>query len=85
MLKPEHHKTFNKVVGGLKAVKAVTNALGTSPTETPDVKYKKENTQTIKGKGEKEGKKSTGNKPKAGTPGTTVDVQLDENGYQTDY
>ena len=80
MLDPKHNKTLNKVIAGAKAGKVITNLLGTSPTETPDVEYKKENTSKFKGKGDK--KK---NKPKAGTPGTTVDVQLDENGYQTDY
>ena len=69
MLKPEHEKKLKYAAKGLKAVKAISNALGTKPTDTPEVDTK------IK----KKFKKS-----KAGTPGTDVAVEIDDDGYLKD-
>ena len=55
-------------VKALKVTKAVANTLGTKPTPTPDVKVTK-------------AKKFEPKKPKAGTPGTDVPVELDEAGH----
>ena len=40
MLKPEDEEKLKYAAKGLKAVKAISNALGTSPTATPDVDTK---------------------------------------------
>ena len=40
MLKPEHEKKLKYAAKGLQAVKAVSNALGTKPTDTPEVDTK---------------------------------------------
>ena len=67
MLKPKQLEQLRTGAKVLKGVKAVSNALGTSPTDTPDV-----NTTTPKKYGEDDG--TTGNNQ------SESDYKLDENG-----
>lgn len=62
MLKPDQVKKLKHVAKGLKGIKAVSNALGTSPTATPDV-----DTKTTKkfnpGDGNGDSKDNSGDRP----------------------
>jgi len=66
MLKPDQEKKLKYVAKGLKGVKAISNALGTKPTATPDVDTK------ISGTYDNDG--STGNNQ------SESDYTIDENG-----
>ena len=66
MLNPDQEKKLKYVAKGLKGVKAISNALGTKPTATPDVDTK------IGGTYDNDG--STGNNQ------SESDYKLDENG-----
>ena len=67
MLSPENENKVKYAAKGLKAVKAISNALGTSPTATPDVDTKVSKTYDNDGA-------TTGNKP------SDREYRLDENG-----
>ena len=67
MLNPENEKKLKYAAKGLKGIKAIANALGTSPTATPDVDTKISKTYDNDGS-------TTGNKP------SDRDYKIDENG-----
>ena len=67
MLSPENEKKVKYAAKGLKGIKAIANALGTSPTATPDVDTKVSKTY------DKDGA-TTGNKP------SDREYRLDDNG-----
>jgi hypothetical protein len=67
MLNPDQEKKLKYVAKGLKGVKAISNALGTKPTATPDV-----DTKTSSGTYDGDG--STGNNQ------SESDYKIDENG-----
>ncbi len=67
MLSPENENKVKYAAKGLKAVKAISNALGTSPTATPDLDTKVSKTYDNDGS-------KTGNKA------SNREYRLDENG-----
>lgn len=67
MLKPKDEEKLKYVAKGLKGIKAISNALGTSPTATPDV-----DTKITKKYGDDDGT--------TGDNSGTRDYKLDENG-----
>ena len=67
MLKPKDEEKLKYAAKGLQGIKAISNALGTSPTETPDV-----NTKLTKKYGDNDGT--------TGDNSGTREYTLDDNG-----